>query len=275
LGLVPTTEGPAADAWFDLLADTVEKGIDLERLVAIAQQARPPQGAPTLFPGQSIAPKTAVAVAMDQAFSFYYEDSLDLLRAAGAELIPFSPISDSTLPAGVGGVYIGGGFPELFARELAANTAMHRALTQAAARGISIYAECGGLMYLGEGLVDFEGRRHAMVGLVPASSVLQGQRLTLGYREGETLVDGPLARKGQRLRGHEFHWSRLEREPAETQAAYLVTSQEGRPEGFAVNSCGDGAAGQVWASYIHVHLASDGALAPRFVARCARAQAPF
>src|SRR5205807_2514184 len=111
-----------------------------------------------------------IAVARDRAFSFYYEDNLDLLRAWGAELVDFSPLADRALPAGTSGVYIGGGFPELFAAELAGNTPMLSSLRKAAGSGMPVYAECGGLMYLGKGLSDQEGGVHEMAGLVPVRS---------------------------------------------------------------------------------------------------------
>ena len=134
-------------------------------------------------------------MAQDRAFNFYYQDSLDLLEAWGADLVPFSPLGDEALPDGVGGVYIGGGFPELFARELDENLPMKRAIRDAHAVERQIYAECGGLMYLGETLTDFDGNAHKMVGLIPAKSSMSKGRLTLGYREIEALADGAILQK--------------------------------------------------------------------------------
>ena len=139
-------------------------------------------------------------MAQDKAFNFYYQDSLDLLEAWGAELVPFSPLEDAALPDGIGGVYIGGGFPELFARELADNTSMKQSVRDAHLDGRRIYAECGGLMYLGESLIDFEGEAHRMVGLIPAKSSMSKGRLTLGYREVEALADGAPLAKGDQVR---------------------------------------------------------------------------
>ena len=195
-------------------------------------------------------------MAQDKAFNFYYQDSLDLLEAWGAEIVPFSPLEDESLPPGVGGVYLGGGFPELFAAELSANRPMLDSIRQAAERGVPVYGECGGLMYLGRSLTGFDEVAHPMAGLVPAASAMSQSRLSLGYREVEALADGPLLASGQRVRGHEFHWSTLEQQPSDSESVYRVVNQGGRPDGFK--------AGSVWATYVHVHLGSDPALAPRF-----------
>jgi cobyrinic acid a,c-diamide synthase len=176
-------------------------------------------------------------------------------------LAPFSPLEDQALPPGVGGVYIGGGFPEMFARELSENIPMRQSMRQAVERGLPVYAECGGLMYLGQNLSDLEGVQYPMVGAIPVVSSMVGSRLHLGYREVESRTDSPLLRRGQRVRGHEFHWSVLEQAPDPEQSVYRVTSQENRSEGFQV--------GSVWASYIHIHLGSDPSLARNFVAACA------
>ena len=153
-------------------------------------------------------------MAQDKAFSFYYQDSLDLLEAWGAEIVLFSPMEDASLPEGAGGVYLGGGFPEMFAAELSANRPMLESIRQAAQRGIPIYGECGGLMYLGRSLTGFDEVAYPMAGLVPAVSAMSQSRLSLGYREVEARVDGPLLSAGQQVRGHEFHWSTLEQPPA-------------------------------------------------------------
>lgn len=261
LGLIPTAEGPAGRAFFDELAACVAAHLDLDGLLRLAAPVREPP-APVAFPERPRPPRARIAVAMDRAFSFYYEDSLDLLRAWGAEVVPFSPLADTRLPDGVGGVYIGGGFPELYAAELAANRPMHEALRAAAARGLPIYAECGGLMYLGVAIEDFDGHVHTMVGLVPARSRLHGSRLTLGYRTARARRATPLLAQGQSVRGHEFHWSTLERPPTTAEAVYDL-AETGAVEGFA--------AGSVVASYVHLHLAAAPGMAVRWVDTCARA----
>jgi cobyrinic acid a,c-diamide synthase len=175
--------------------------------------------------------------------------------------VPFSPLADRALPPGTQGVYLGGGFPELFAADLAANRPMHAALHVAARRGLPIYGECGGLMYLGRTLADFDGRRHAMVGLVPLDSAMQRARLTLGYRSATALRPSPILECGAAVRGHEFHYSDLLTPLPEATAAYRVAERGGSPEGYA--------AGHILASYVHVHLGADPAMARRFIATCA------
>ncbi|MDA0769790.1 MAG: cobyrinate a,c-diamide synthase [Chloroflexi bacterium] len=261
LGLVPVVEGPVAEEWLGKLIDQIEKTIDLEKLLEIAARADTPTVQPSIYPVRALPKRTKIAVAMDKAFNFYYEDSLDLLDAWGAEVVPFSPLGDDRLPEGVGGVYLGGGFPEIYAADLAENEAMLGAIRNAGAANIPIYAECGGLMYLGTSLTDFDGNRHQMAGLLPLESSMEKSRLTLGYREVKALADGPLLSKGQETRGHEFHWSFSDLQQNEADAAYAVVSQDDRAEGIRK--------GSVWASYIHLHLGSEPGMAQRWVETCA------
>jgi cobyrinic acid a,c-diamide synthase len=263
LGLVPTAEGSVAAAYYHHLAMQAAATVALDHLLAVAAGAAVPEAhAHRLFPAASVTPQAAIAVAMDQAFHFYYPDSLDLLTAWGAELVPFRLLDDATLPPHASGVYIGGGFPELFAEPLSANVSMRASIRAAAARGLPIYAECGGLMYLGQSLEDLEGRSYAMAGVVPGRSVIKGGRLTLGYRTLRARQSTCLLAAGETVRGHEFHFSSMADGTAAGPAAYEVLDQPGRREGFVVQN--------VLASYMHIHLGSKASLAPRFVATCAR-----
>ena len=261
LGLIPTVEGTVPRQWYDAVISQVEETIDVDQIIRLAESARTLPVASQVYPEEPKPARATIGVAQDKAFNFYYQDSLDLLEAWGAELVPFSPLEDHSLPEGVGGLYLGGGFPELFAAELAENVPMHDAIQAAVERGVPVYAECGGLMYLGRSLSDLDGTTHPMVGLIPAVSAMSQTRLTLGYREVESCSDSPVLKMGQRIRGHEFHWSTLERPPGPDESVYKVVNQQGRPDGFR--------AGSVWASYIHIHLGSDKHLAPRFVSTCA------
>ncbi len=262
LGLIPAVEGTVVQEWYDALIAQVEETIDLAGVARLAATARPPAGEAVVYPVEPQPRRARIAIARDRAFSFYYQDSLDLLEAWGAELVPFSPLSDQALPPGVGGVYLGGGFPEMFAPELAANRPMLAALRQALSEDLPVYAECGGLMYLGQSLSDLEGAEYPMVGALPAVSSMTGRRLTLGYREVAARADTPLLARGQRVRGHEFHWSALSQSPNPEQAMYRVVNQNNRLEGYLT--------GSVSASYIHIHLGSAPGLARRFVAACSR-----
>ncbi|HLZ69817.1 MAG TPA: cobyrinate a,c-diamide synthase [Dehalococcoidia bacterium] len=263
LGLIPVTEGPVAREYFHALAESVARGLDLERVLRIAREPRPGRRiAEPLFPSEPATRSVRLALARDAAFSFYYEDALDLVRVYGAEIVPFSPLDDEALPPATNAVYLGGGFPELFAARLAANRPMLAALRAAAASGVPIYTECGGYMYAGRSLTDAEGVRHEMLKLLPLDSTMSDSRLTLGYRELRTLRDGPTGPAGARLRGHEFHWS-VSEPPADADAVYAA-AVDGGGERMA-----GGARGSVWGSYMHLHFASDRSLAPRFVRWCA------
>jgi len=170
------------------------------------------------------------------------------------------------LPPRTSGVILSGGFPEVYAETLAANKAMHLALRQAHARGMPIYAECGGLMYLTERIVDMEHRSFPMVGLLPGVSRMSG-RLTLGYRLAEAAGDSWLLRAGEQVRGHEFHYSQWEKEEESVRPAYrLLPTRHGQS-----TRCDGAHAGNLWASYVHLHFWSKPELAPRFVAACRRA----
>jgi cobyrinic acid a,c-diamide synthase len=261
LGLVPTVEGTVVREWYDALIAQVEETIDLDQIVQLAATSSPTHVPPQVFPPEPQPKKAVIAIARDKAFSFYYQDSLDLLEAWGAELATFSPLEDSSLPGGAGGIYIGGGFPEMFAQDLSENAPMLQSVRHAIGRGLPVYAECGGLMYLGQSLSDLAGTQYPMVGAIPVVSSMEGRRLHLGYREVESCTNSPLLTRGQRVRGHEFHWSVLEQPPDPDQSVYRVIDQDNRPEGFHVNS--------VWASYIHIHLGSQPYLAQRFVDACA------
>ena len=206
-----------------------------------------------------------IAVARDEAFCFYYEDNLDLLRAAGAEIVPFSPLRERALPAGVCGIYLGGGYPELYAVALAANAELRAEICAAGRAGMPIYAECGGLMYLTEGITDGEGELRPMVGLLPGRTQLV-ERLIMGYRVVTGERDSLLLRCGEEVRGHEFHYSVWMDRPAGLPAAYRIASrqEEAHAEGYA--------AGNLLASYVHLHFGARPELAERFVLACRRWQ---
>ncbi|MCH8808664.1 MAG: hypothetical protein IH993_02345 [Proteobacteria bacterium] len=148
-----------------------------------------------------------IAVARDTAFAFAYPFVLDGWRAAGAEITTFSPLDDEAPDPAADAVYLPGGYPELHAGRLAANSRFLEGLRGAAGRGAAIYGECGGYMVLGRGLVDAEGRRHALAGLLPVETSFVQPKMTLGYREAELVADGPLGPAGARYRGHEFHFA--------------------------------------------------------------------
>jgi cobyrinic acid a,c-diamide synthase len=249
LGLVPAVEEEELARAARRLGEVMSDRVDLDRLVRLAQNARPlDPPASSVFPPEPGGPKVVVALARDRAFHFYYQDTLELLEALGAELVPFSPLETPKLPPKTAGVYIGGGFPEVFLEPLAANRGLKEDLRRAVATGMPVYAECGGLMYLCREVRDLEGRSWPMVGLVPAACRMEGRLVGLGYREAEALRPSLLFAAGRRVRGHEFHYSRLEPEGPDFPWAYRLRDGAGRPclEGYARAS--------LLASYLHLNL---------------------
>lgn len=256
LGLVAPVETEPQRGLRRALAAAAD-GLEVEALMQAARPSGRGRTETGLFPSRSLPTQARIAVARDRAFHFYYRDSLDLLEAWGAELVPFSPLESPSLPAGVGGIYLGGGYPELFAAELASNTGLLASIRSAHRRGALVYAECGGAMYLARAIEDADGRRHRMAGLWPVTASLLRRRLSVGYRQVRACPPSFLA--GQELPAHEFHYSQLGR-GGPGQPAWLVLDDGGRPEGFA----GD----RLAASYIHLHLGSRAGLAASFVAAC-------
>ena len=261
LGLVTAGEGGFTEAKRGRLADLVERAIDLDGLLDLAAPLHVPT--PSIGPEVQRAPRVRIGVAHDAAFCFYYRDNLALLRAAGAELVYWSPLTDRVLPA-VDGLYLGGGYPELHAAALRANTEIINSMRTFAAGGRPIYAECGGLMYLAEALEDLDGVTHPMVGLLPATVRMRPRRLSLSYTEVTLRAASPLGPSGTVARGHEFHFSSLDPVPATVARAYRLRRRRGeeRDEGYQI--------GNALLSYVHLHFASSPHMATSFVEACHR-----
>lgn len=262
LGLVPTAETGAWQAFVDTAGAVVAAQIDLDALWAsLPEQAPLHLGErKTVQPAERNNPPR-IAIADDAAFSFRYPENLELLAEAGAELVHFSPLADATLPPGTQGIYLCGGFPELYAAQLAANRSLHTALHMAAQAGLPIYAECGGLMYLTEAVIDQAGARHPMVGLLPGVSTMS-ERLTMGYRVVRAITGNWLWHAGEEMRGHEFHYSTWAARPADVPYLYQFQPHTARHSAQL-----EGASlGNVLASYTHLHFLTNPVLAERFVA---------
>jgi cobyrinic acid a,c-diamide synthase len=245
------------DAWGALVAQWWNVEALLERARAAPPLAALPPPAPTTTPTPC-----RIGLAFDEAFHFYYEDNLARLVALGAELVRFSPLRDQQLPD-VDGLYIGGGYPEAHAAALSDNASMRAGIRALAERGRPVYAECGGLMYLSEGIRTGDGQLHPMVGLVPGEAVMAPRLEALGYVEVETQVPTCLGGAGLRFRGHQFRYSSLTNDTAER--VYSVRKRRGGgsfAEGYRV--------GSVLASYVHAHWASNPLVAEGFVRSCAR-----
>jgi cobyrinic acid a,c-diamide synthase len=260
LGLVPTAEMIQLNALFDQLAHLAKHCFDWERLLPLLK-ALPHSPPPPLSPPHPLASSPIrLAVARDRAFSFYYQDNLDILQQLGAELAPWSPLSDTALPDNVRGLYFGGGFPEVFAQHLAENISTREAVRKAILTGMPTYAECGGLMYLCEQITNFEGQSWPMVGVLPTTTVM-GKRLTIGYRQATALQESPLLPVGATVWGHEFHHSQLTTMPEqplfETQG---YDKSKVATEGWRVH--------QLHASYVHLHWGGHPEIPARFLQHC-------
>lgn len=260
LGLVPTWEREQVDAYLESLVGLVEATVDLEAVLRLARSAAPlPPAPPRELPPVLADARVRIGLARDAAFHFYYEDGLDELRALGADLIPFSPLSDPALPPDLDGLYLGGGFPEVHAQALAANASLRREIRAAVERGMPVYAECGGLMYLAEAIVGLEGDQWPMVGAIPVKARMETRLQNFGYMIAEALGETLLAAPGEAVRGHEFHWSRVDPNPVDWPPAYRIRSRKGaeRWEGFYRKN--------LLASYVHIHFSANLRAAARFL----------
>lgn len=201
-----------------------------------------------------------IGLALDSAFSFYYPETLEAFANIGIEIVPFSPLTDRELPNDLDLLYFGGGFPEVFTAQLADNHPMLASVRSAAQRGILIYAECGGYMYLGKSCIDANHIIHNLVGVLPYTFQMGTERAQLGYREITMLRDTIIGRAGTCLRGHEFHWSHIVEPLLEEHAPYQVEELEKAREGYASET--------ILASYIHIPLAANPRVMATLIRRC-------
>lgn len=260
LGLTPIEENDAR-VLVQNLGKEIARQINIEELLIAAKKAPPLEAAPK---SKTVsAAKVRIGIAQDEAFSFYYPESLAVLSKLGAELIAFSPLEEQQLPA-VDGLIFGGGFPEMFALRLSANNSMRNALKEAAKEGMPIYAECGGLMYLTERLVDFDGQSYDMAGIIPAECCMQGRLQTVGYVEARALFANILSGGGENFRGHEFHFSQMTPLTEDFSWAFEFTKNRTGAKYF-----GGYAKGNVLASYLHMHFMGQEKAAWQFVKTCA------
>ncbi len=263
LGLFTVAEQPAASRKFiEQAADIISQYIDLSRLHKIAEEF-----SETSLPHDTSSINTPLesdvrlAVARDEAFCFYYEENLEELHRNGAQIIPFSPLTDTRLPEDIHGLYFGGGYPELYAGELTVNQPLIRQINEYCRHGMPVYAECGGLMYLTQG-INTGDEQHPLAGVLPGWCEM-GSRLIMGYREVTTIRDTLLGPAGLQLRGHEFHYSNWKAINLQ-HSAYTVSprnkTDDSRLEGYAVDN--------LMSSYIHLHFSRNGQLAYNFVKAC-------
>ncbi|KAF0219349.1 MAG: cobyrinic acid a c-diamide [Geobacteraceae bacterium] len=278
LGLLTADENPLPETFLGHLAEAVEMHVDVDGIVNVGatpcgcpKPGRPRRAAPTENP-------VRIAVARDEAFCFVYEDNLRLLREAGASIVEFSPLRDAYLPADVAGIYLPGGYPEVFADILAANEGMKQSIREAIDNGMPAYAECGGFVYLTQGVVGAglapaqsghpQGAPlHEMVGIFLVMTRMLPKRKALGYREVELTADAIIGSTGAVARGHEFHYSEMGAMPAHVERVYLVRKNgiDLGHEGYRYKNC--------LASYIHLHFGSCPGMAAAFVESCRKYKA--
>ncbi len=264
LGLVTADARNLSSQKLELLADAFERHAVMEDFLKLADAApRVQNNVPKMEPSPK---KVRLGIAYDDAFHFYYQDFLDELELRGCELVRFSPINDTGLPAGINALYLGGGYPEEMAADLTKNSAMLNAVRAFVESGRPVYAECGGLMYLCRTLGKADGSVHQMVGLLPADTRMDRRSKVLAYREVVLKEDSFWGKKGSKAKGHEFHYSQFLENPIGLDGWRSVYSINKRredileAEGFQKNC--------VLASYIHLHLASRPGLVKHFIETC-------
>lgn len=256
LGLRTAEESVDQEQQLDRLAALAEEHLNLDALLALdCGLGLGP------VPSRQETPKTTVriGVARDRAFCFYYEDNLDLLRQHGAEIVPFSPLLEASLPPDLNALYLGGGYPELYAQQLSANTSMLASIRAFAASGRPVYAECGGMIYLSQQLTAADGTAHGMAGVLPLAMEMTSKLVRFGYVTVELTQDCLLGARGTVLRGHSFHYSRIVNTPTiptSYRVQYSLSGQQ-EEEGYSL--------GNVLASYVHLHFRTAPAVAQHLV----------
>jgi cobyrinic acid a,c-diamide synthase len=266
LGLVTAGENLLPDSMLSLLGELAESHIDLDQLLACAISITAAADDQTERTGHESSGLIRLGVARDKAFCFYYEDNLEALQEAGAEIIEFSPLEDSSLPTPLDALYFGGGYPELFAKQLSENHLMLVSIKQAAEEGLPIYAECGGLMYLAREIVTKEDASFPMAGVLPIKVQMTNRLVNFGYTEVAFTSDCLMGPAGAKARGHSFHCSRVADVGSVEYAYQARNSMTGReePDGLRVKN--------VLASYIHLHFLSNPGMAAAIVKNAERAQ---
>jgi cobyrinic acid a,c-diamide synthase len=258
LGLVTAQERVNA-GWLDALAERAQSTIDLDRLLSLGPARINETGGSGIERGTLV----RIGVARDRAFCFYYQENLELLEQLGAELVFWSPMVEE-LPGQLQGLYFGGGYPELYADRLSANQGARRAVGDFIRLGGAVYAECGGLMYLSEAIVDLDGREHPMVGALPAKVRMRDRLVAIGYCEVEGTNCAKLLAEGEVARGHQFRHSEIDPLPESIARHYRLRAPWAGEalEGYAVGNC--------LASYVHLHFLSNRRFAARWLEVCHR-----
>ncbi|MBQ6110925.1 MAG: cobyrinate a,c-diamide synthase, partial [Synergistaceae bacterium] len=253
LGLLPLNENMNYD--FASVRAVIESCVNIDEVIRVSESSYETHGSLSSWPCASH--KAGIAIARDEAFNFYYPESIETLKHTGAEIIYFSPLHDECIPKADGYIF-GGGFPEIFARELEMNTSMRESVRKAANSGACILAECGGYMYLCDSLTDRAGKKYNMAGVIHCDSFMTDKPV-IGYIEAKALSDNILCSEGDIIRGHEFHYSRVNQ--TDTFAFNMTRRRTG--ESYS----GGYAHGNILASYLHMNFFGNIKLAERFLSR--------
>jgi cobyrinic acid a,c-diamide synthase len=263
LGLIPTPEQEEMKEFIPEIKTYIKTHIKIPQIVDIANsRAHLPKIKRPVYPHKPLPKFVKVAVAFDEAFNFYYPGNLSLLENYGAEIVRFSPIHDNALPVGVDGLYIGGGFPEFFLPELEANQSMRKSVLSSIEVNMPTYGECAGLMYLTNGVTNFDGKNYHMVGALNGTTVMTNKTLVT-YSHAKAIMDNVLCSTGSEIRGHEFHNSIIVDLPSDAKFAYSMVMGEGisnKKDGWIKNN--------TIASYTHIHFAQDKKIVKTFLNYC-------
>ncbi|MFZ7124553.1 MAG: cobyrinate a,c-diamide synthase [Desulfobacterales bacterium] len=262
LGLLTSDDHPLSAESISGLRDLIDRTVDVDALVRRLPEMKPAAMVFRRRP-EPDGCRVRIGVARDRAFCFYYPDNLEYLEAAGAEIVPFSPLAEADLPGDVDGLYFGGGYPELSALALAANHRLAARIRTASMEGMPIYAECGGFMYLCRRLIDADGNTHSMAGCLPFTTRMLPRLKALGYREVTLDRNTVLGPAGRKIRGHEFHYSELTEPDDSVPTVYSARPREGVSElakGYQLR--------RTLGSYVHLHFGSCPEAAEDFVESC-------
>lgn len=259
LGLVPSIERGELEPLFQRLADLVSATVDLDQVLKIAESTPLTEVETNIFSKKSD-PCVTIAIAKDSAFHFYYPENIELLESYGAKCVFFSPLAGERVPEDADGLYIGGGFPEEFAEQLSTNREVLESVRKAIQRGLPTLAECGGFMFLTKQIITTDSQVYPMVGLIPGSVTMQKRLAALGYREVTGTQGNYLLGDGDRVKGHEFHYSTFATD-RELSHAYQTKGLRGvKTEGVVQ--------GNLVAGYTHLHFASNPAIVKRWIDKC-------
>lgn len=249
LGLYMGEDGILDDSKIKVLSDTVSKNVDIDKILLLSEMDIKHKD---LFLSSSdilSGHKTKrIAIAKDKAFCFYYEDNFEILKHLGYEIVFFRPTDDTKLPEDVDAYYFGGGYPELYAKELSENKNMRMAVAEQSKKGAFIYGECGGLMYLGELLTTVDGKSYPMCGCLPYTTVMKSGLQSLGYTEVKPLKDFLFLKKDIPVRGHCFHYSQMISDDKNLMENIYTGNPKDKAKGFRVRN--------TLASYVHLHFSA-------------------